>query len=153
IAADGKLAWFATGGGDEDDTATACAALPSGDIAVVGTIGRRAAFGGVQLAGPGAAAHKRSANPSRTFVVTYAPTGAPRSALELGKHDSAGVDGIATLADGTLIVRGTDEDIQTLDRHPFVARIVAGNASVRDGDAPTGAIAGGDLVSVRAAPG
>src|SRR5262249_47931243 len=112
IAADGKLAWFATGGGDEDDTATACAALPSGDIAVVGTIGRRAAFGGVQLAGPGAAAHKRSANPSRTFVVTYAPTGAPRSALELGKHDSAGVDGIATLADGTLIVRGTDEDIQ-----------------------------------------
>lgn len=152
IAADGKLAWFATGGGEEDDTATACAALPSGDVAVVGAIGHRASFGAVQLVGPDASAYQRMANPTRVFVATYAATGALRSAIELGQHDFAAAVGVATLDDGTVIVRGTDEDIQMLDRHPFIARVVGDSASVRDGDAPTGAIACGDLISARVTP-
>ncbi|HTR55109.1 MAG TPA: hypothetical protein VMJ10_30695 [Kofleriaceae bacterium] len=150
---DGKLDWFATGGGDEDDRATACATLPSGDIAVVGTVGARATFGTVHLVGPDEAAHKRLANPLRGFVAIYAPNGASLSALELGQRDSARIEGVATLADGTLIVRGGDEDVQTGAPHPFIARVVAGNVTVRDADAPTAAIVGGELVSVRPTPG
>jgi hypothetical protein len=138
--ADGKVAWIATGGGAEDDGATALAVLPSGDVAIAGYIGAASTFGGLALAGPRVVT--KLANPTRGFVAVYRATGEVRGASEFGTHETMRVNLLAAGSDGSFTVAGDDEQaLPPRAEHPFVARFDADARLIAQRDVDTVAAA------------
>ena len=146
---DGALAWVATGGGSDDDRANAVAVMPGGDIVVTGSIGARARFGSLDLAGP-PTAKATVANPERLFVVAYSATGTPKWATQVGTGDWVRAQAIVAIDDHTAIATGTDEAYQGT-RDEIVVRVVDGKATSRVEPAigASTAIANGTLLAVR----
>ena len=151
----GDVEWVATGGGSDDDRLEALAVTPSGDIVVVGEIGRNVRFGdGAQAVHlPGPPPHASIANPDRTFVASYAATGALRWAIQTGSKATSYTTVARALSDGSVLFHGWDDDLGGA-RTPYLLHVDARGAILhrRELSELGGAVADAtSLLSARAA--
>jgi hypothetical protein len=128
----GDVEWVATGGGSDDDRLQSLAVTPSGDIAVIGEIGRSARFGdGAQAVHlPGPPPHAALANPDRTFVASYSAAGALRWAIQTGSKDSSYTPLSRALSDGSVLFHGWDQDLGGA-RTPYLLHVDARGTVLR----------------------
>jgi hypothetical protein len=109
----GDVDWVATGGGADDDRLEVGAArLGDGPAAV-------------QL--PGAPPSTALANPDRTFVASYAPTGALRWAIQTGGKDLSYTTVARALSDGSVLFHGWEQNLGGA-RTPYLLHVDARGA-------------------------
>src|SRR6185436_13809725 len=120
----GDVEWVATGGGPEDDRILGITLDASGDIIVVGDLGRDVVLGApthtIRL--PGAPAQAQLANPDRPFVASYSPSGTLRWAIEAGTKEISHATTPRLLPDGTVLVHGWEQDLSG-PRTGFLAHV------------------------------
>ncbi|HSK04818.1 MAG TPA: hypothetical protein VK932_26395 [Kofleriaceae bacterium] len=126
----GDVEWVATGGGPDDDRLQGLAVGASGDIIATADLGRQIVVGGAAphaIRASGAPAAPLNGNPSRPFVLAYAPSGALRWGIEIGTSDWSHTTMPRPLADGSVLVHGWEQSLSG-PRTSFLAHVDARGA-------------------------